>query len=121
VFRIRKEQLDAFSRELESRFVLRLVRHLREDLPGEVAAQGLQEQDLEPLVMRGVEDAKRYGVVNEGDLRRYIECLAVLGPRFDTDGKFPWAGEALRRTDIDGEAKMDAIDEHLIFGVGWGR
>jgi hypothetical protein len=120
VFQIRAEQVAVFSRRLESQFASRTASHLRETLPKEVEKMGIKDEELEPLALRGLADARKYGVVNEADIRRYIECMVVLGLRFDSDGRFPWAGQTLRRTDLDGEAKMDAIDQYLIFDLRVG-
>jgi hypothetical protein len=112
---IRSEQMAVFTLQFESRFARRMAGHLKETFPKEVARQGLSDERLELLALRGLSDARNYGVVNEGDVERYIECMVVLGPQFDTDGQFPWAGQALQNAALDGEAKMDRIDEHLVF------
>ena len=116
-FRVREGQMRAFSEELETRFVTRMVRHLRDDFPADLARQKLEVKDLEPLVRRGLAESRKYGVVNEGDVERYVECMVVLSPSFDVDPKFRWAKEILQREDLDGESKMDEIDEYRIFGL----
>src|SRR5262245_52446241 len=109
MFRIRKEQMDALARHLEESFALRMVRHLLDDFPVQVAALELQEKDLPPLVRRGMANAERYGVVYEEDVERYIECLVLLGPDFDQDPRYPWAAEILNKKELSGRAKMDQV------------
>jgi hypothetical protein len=120
LFRIRNEQVEAFSRRLEDRFVDRTAAHLRVAFPKEVEKQGLDDEGLKALGRRGLADANRHGVVNEADVARYIECMLLLGPDFDADPRYRWAGQALARADLDGEAKMDVIDDHLIFDLRVG-
>jgi hypothetical protein len=119
-FQIRDEQVAVFTRRLESQFARRMANHLRATFPKEVEKLGINDQGLEQLALRGLADARKYGVVNEGDVQRYLECMVILGPEFDTDERIPWAAQALRRTDLDGEAKMDQIDEYLIFDLRVG-
>lgn len=120
LFRIRTEQVETFARSLEVQFAVRTATHLRNAFPAVVEKQGLDDDALNQLSLRGLAAARRYGVVNEGDVERYIECMLILGPAFDTDPRFPWAGQALSRADLNGEAKMDLIDDHLIFDLRVG-
>jgi hypothetical protein len=117
MFRVRSEQMAAFSKTLEDSFVHRVLSRLRDGFPQHLEAQGIREPDLEALVRRGMAESRKYKVNNAGDVERYIECMVVLGPSFDVDEKIPWAGQILRRDDVDGEAKMDQIDEYRIFGT----
>ncbi|MGA2703391.1 MAG: hypothetical protein ABSH35_20125 [Isosphaeraceae bacterium] len=119
-FRIRSEQVDVFTRRLEVQFAKRMANHLRITFPREVEKLGVDDEGLEQLALRGLANARKYRVVNESDVRRYIECMVILGPHFDCDEQFPWAAQSLRRTDLDGEAKMDQIDEHLIYDLRVG-
>jgi hypothetical protein len=118
--KIRNEQVAVFTRLFESRFAGKMARHLRETYPREVEKQGLTDDGLQQLALRGLTDARTYGIVNEGDVERYIECMLLLGPQFVTDERFPWAGPILRSPGLDGEAKMDRIDEHLVFELRVG-
>jgi len=115
--RIRKEQMEAFSQRQEEAFIDRMVKHLAEDFPEERSARRIPESDLERLVRRGMEDAQRYGVVDEADVKLYLECMVILGPGFDEDPKIPWARDILKDENRDGNAKMDEIHEHLLFGM----
>ncbi|MDR3618418.1 MAG: hypothetical protein P4L85_03635 [Paludisphaera borealis] len=120
LFRIRTEQVETFSRRLEDQFASKTAAHLRNAFPVEVEKQGFDDDGLRRLSLRGLTEARRYGVVNEADVERYIECMLILDPKFDTDPRFPWARQALARADLDGEAKMDFIDDYLVFDLRVG-
>jgi hypothetical protein len=116
--KIRNEQMDAFSKSREDAFIARMGKHLQTQFPKQLGKQGLEKEDLEPLVRQGIADAEQYGVIYEDDIRRYVECMVILGPKFDRDKKHhPWAGEILRNEDLDGEEKMDQIAGHIIFEI----
>lgn len=114
---ISKKQMDAFARHSADRFVERTVLHLREAFPAEVESQGLDDQAVEDLTREGVDRSRAYGVVNEADVLRFVECMLLLGRDFDENKSYPWAGTTLRRSDLDGDGKMDLIDEYRIFGI----
>lgn len=113
LWRIRPQQKQAFSEYLIGCFVDRMIRRLQDDFSVELAGNGLDDKDLEPLVRRAIARSKQYGIVNEGDVERYILCTAVMGPQFDVDRTIPWAGEILRKEHLDGKLKMDQIVDHL--------
>ena len=113
MFTIRRTQMETFSRALEDASLRRMVAHLRERFGTELAARGLVEPDLEPLARLGLDAARSHGVVLEDDVRRYLECMVILGPDFDREVN--WAGEVLRDEERDGTRKMDAIVEILPF------
>lgn len=117
VLTIRRTQFVAFREQLTTAFLHRMVRHLGLHFPRQLSERDLGAVDLEPLVRQGMEQAEQYGVVYEDAVRRYLECMVILGPRFDEDRAYPWAGETLRRDDLDGEQKMNTIGEHIVFEV----
>lgn len=102
-------------------FVKRTVAYLSASFPAEVNAQGLDIAGLEVLTHEGVAGARYYNVVNETDVVRFVECMLLLGRRFDDDENYAWARETLRRTDLTGVAKMDLIDEYRIFALDQAR
>ena len=117
MFVIREEHVQAQSHRMTDVFIGRMVRHLREEFSQYLRAQALPEEGLDGMVRQGMKDAERYGVIYQGDVERYIECMAMLGPAFPQDPKAPWAGETLRRADLDGSAKMDLISDYVAFEV----
>lgn len=114
---IRKSQIEAFVKSQEDAFVKRMVDHLQKDFPAEITNKEILEKDLPHLVRNGLYSAYRYGIKYEDDVKLYIECIALLGPEFDTCEKFPQVREILNREDLDGEDKMDEISDFLTFGL----
>ena len=95
---IRQEQLRVFADKFQSHFLARMVTHLRVAFPQELANRGLsKDEDICNLVLRGLEVSQQYEVINEGDVERYVECMLILGPQFDTDERFPEVKEILSR------------------------
>ena len=115
MFKISSVHFNAFSEERVKSFISRMVDRLRHSFPKEIAEQKIQERDLFRLVQQGIKTAESYGVFGEMDVELFIDCLVLLSPRFDTDPEFTWAGDSLRRQDIDGTAKMDLIHNWLVF------
>jgi len=112
---IRPEQMDALSDYMLWRFKGRMVTHLRKTHSKKL--QKVPDGELKAMVETGIERAKKYDVINEGDVQLFIECMVILGPGFDCDKNFPWAGDILSRKDIDGQVKMAQISEYLIFSI----
>jgi hypothetical protein len=115
MLKIRKEQMAVMSDYMLWRFKDRTVKHLRKTYPKEL--HEIPEGELEAMIETGIERAKKYDVINEGDIKLYIECMVILSSEFDCDEKFPWAGDILGRKDITGQVKMAEISEYLVFGL----
>ena len=116
--KIRQEQMGVLSLASLRRFAGRMVEILPTRFPKEVEERHLQErQHLEAAILEGIQRAKGHGVLNEADVERFLECAIIFGPEFDEDAGIPWAQEILTRKNLDGEQKMDAIDEHRIFSL----
>jgi len=113
--KIREEQKLAFIQSLEDSFVKKMIKYLKDYFPKHIKMRNLQEEDLEPLVREGMTEAEKYGLFSEGQIQRYLEYKVILGPKFDQDERYPWAGEILRREDLDGEEKVDQISGNLLF------
>ena len=118
---IRREQLSAFSAAMRQEFVQRSAQRLKSDFAAHLLRQNVPPDGLEDWVSRGVDAARKYGVVRDGDVSLYLDCMALLGANFDRDRRWPWAGQILNRTDLDGEAKMDRIHDRLLFEPGVPR
>ncbi len=113
--KIREEQKLAFIQNLEESFVKNMVGYLKDNFPKHRRKWNLQEGDFEPLVRQGMTDAEEYGLISEGQIQRYLECMVILGPKFDQDKRYPWASEILCREDLNGEEKIDQISAYLLF------
>src|SRR5262245_10665352 len=112
---VRREQMQAFERALLATFVNKMAERLRLRLPAETAP--LVPTDLKTLISDGIAAATRHGVRDEADVARYLEFVVMYGLRFDVDEKTAWAGAILRRADLSGTAKMNALDDHELFGA----
>jgi hypothetical protein len=110
---IRQEQIDAFKGHMIAEFVERMVVHLPQTFPEQLHA--MPEPELHSLVHQGIEKADGYGVVLETDVQRYLECMVMLNPKFDTTPETEWAGKILNDGTLTGTQKMDSIDNHMIF------
>lgn len=113
--KLRKEQLELFAERNEQKFVEQTATFLLDNHAAALEEHGLKEKDLERFVRKSMAEAARYQVLNACDIRFYCECRVLLGLKFDRDKTYAWAGEILRREDIDGETKINLIDEHLLF------
>jgi hypothetical protein len=110
---IRKEQLEAFRQSLTEDLRRRLVAHLRSACPAETAA--LTDEALAGLVDAERTRAREFAIVSEPDLRRYLEFALAHGSAFDMQPETAWAGEILRRRDLEGHEKLNLLDEHQLF------
>ncbi len=113
--RLRQAHKDAWSDQRMEEFIQRAARHLRDDLPEQLEKHGIADEDLCDTIREHCATAEKYGMTGEADLSRYIEFVAILGPKFDTNRGTKWAGEILRREEMEPEEKLDEIAEHLIF------
>lgn len=112
---IRQEQFDALSAGLLEQFEDRMVADLRNDFPNQTAAT--PEAPLRVQVRAGIEKARTYGVVDEFDIERYLQCMVLHGQDFDVTPRTAWAGEILRTPGLPGDKKMDQINNHQIFAL----
>lgn len=107
--------MEVLSEALMAQFIQRMVVHLKTHFPQEMEAHQLRQPDLEMLVVNGIDQAKEYGVVNENDVRLYLEYQLLLCPSFDTDPDYVWASKILQRDDLTGCEKMQKIHNHWVF------
>jgi hypothetical protein len=75
------------------------------------------ERDFDAFVRSGMSKAEKQEFGGRTLTTFYLECMAILGPNFETDSKYPWAGEILRRTDLIPESKADLLDQNLTFNL----
>ena len=110
---IRPEQMEALDEYALRTFVRRVVGHLRAQYPEDT--QGTSDEDLTALVETGIARAEAHGIVAERDVCLYVDVMVVLGPDFDKDPRYPWAGEILNDDSwADTEAKTDALFDAAI-------
>lgn len=116
--KIRPDQYRAFEADFAARRLHALADHLRAGFRPYLDRHGIAPAEVEAVVAAGLEAAQDLGVTARDDLTYFVECQAVLGPRFYDDPRYPWAREILNRPAWSGTSKMDAIAEHLLFEVG---
>jgi hypothetical protein len=115
--KLSKRHMEAFTKRQEDKFLGEMVIHLAVSFPDQLAVQNLAIEDLADVLREGMGRAGEYGVTSEGDLERYFEFMAILGPEFDTRRRYRWAAEILKQEDIDADEKMDEISDHVIFAL----
>src|SRR6185503_1983062 len=110
---IRQEQTQILSERMLDQFLGRMVAHLRMKFPGQT--QAMPDPELRRWIQNGIEQAKKYQVKAEKDVRRYLECRMSYGAGFDQDAKIHWAGKILRKKKLTGTQKMDQIADYELF------
>ena len=110
---IRKEQMEVFRAYMLEQFENRMLTHLRSAFPDQ--ARDMPELDLRSLIHTGIENADKYGIVDEVDIRHYLEYMLIYGLDFDTNPSTSWAGIILRNPELTGTDKMAQIDDHDFF------
>lgn len=112
---IRKEQIDAFLKSQEDAFINKMVNHVKENFRNDLQKNEIREDELENIIRVGLGNGYHYGIIYEGDMNFFIECIAILGPGFDRNEKYPKIAEILNNKDIAGSDKMDQISDFLTF------
>jgi len=110
---VRKEQMDALSESMVHGFVRRMVVQLRSRFDATLHAA--TDDQLAKLVAFGIERAKPYGVVSEGDVSRYLEYMVEYGHDFDKNPRTAWAQSILTAPNTSGSKKMDDLDSFTTF------
>jgi hypothetical protein len=102
--RIRAEQCEALSEDLEARFRWRCVNglHLSSRMP---------RADAEAVVAAAMSDARRRGLTSEGEVSAWISLVATLGLGFDE--RLAWARGILTRGDLDTGQKLRRLERAL--------
>ncbi len=99
-----ERHLQAFAREAEEVFLLRLVRLARaERLAG---AEPLSDDELAAAARESVARARGWGIDRAGDLTDYFKLALAHGRDFDRSARTAWAGDALRSAGLDGHRRL---------------
>lgn len=113
MLQIRKTQMDSLSDAMLKQFEDRMVIHLRTACPEQT--HEMPEPELRTTIHTGIKRAEKYDITSEFDIRRYLECVVVYGPDFDTNPKTAWAGPLLNNKQWSGTEKMNQVDEYALF------
>jgi hypothetical protein len=102
---IRSRQRAALREGRRRRFEDRAVAFVREQWPERWTHLG--EVAVRALVEIAEQRAAAYGLDTERDAIRYLNHMLALGRDFDTDPRYPWAGEILQNRGIAPSLRMD--------------
>lgn len=103
------EQLDALKRIAGKDFERRMLRHLKGFFPEDGGSAS--EEQARAFIAHAVSRAREYGIVRERDVARYVILATLFGARFDSEKRFRWAKQILKRIDLDAEARLQAFFE----------
>ena len=103
---IRKEQMEAMEEYMLRSLKKRMVSHLRANYPEETAEMSDDELDL--LVKSGIDKAESYDIIEDDDVRRFLEFMVINGENFDKED--PEAEDILTDDEMDSDEKMDELD-----------
>jgi|CZLA01.1.fsa_nt_gi hypothetical protein len=90
---MRQEQVEAFRQHHLQKFEDEMVEHLKKFAPQRCKVAG--EEAVRQVIRIGIENAKKYGFINRGAVRLYIELMFAFGSYFDTDPQYTWASAVL--------------------------
>lgn len=107
---IRSEQLEAFKHKRTQRFDTEMIKWLREHVP---TLATTSSAELAQLVRQGRTRARRLGIYEADDVRRFLLYLGHHGPGFGETDETAWAAEILRDGNLTGTEKLEALDARL--------
>lgn len=110
---IRKEQMDAFSRDSRVRFEDGLVAYFTATYPRETRQAGGEKQ-IRRLVQSGIERAFTLGFQTERQVTLFVALQFMLGCDFDSDPQLPWASEIANRTLRNPTLRIDFVYDAAI-------
>jgi len=108
---IRSEQMNAFSKAVETSLECRLLTHVQRLFADPCRLLG--EEVVRDRVRSGIRAAGGYGIEAEYDVSRYVDAMFLLEPDFDTSGRYPWAAEVLGDMSCDATTRMDRLYERI--------
>jgi len=119
MLRLRQEQMEIFAEHQLQRDAKSMVQTLRLEYPD--ATNEYNNSDLIALVLEGIQRAQSYDLSDQGDVERFVGLMLEFGHDFDTNPETSWAGNILKDTEIEGDDKMQALDDHILFEIKLGR
>jgi hypothetical protein len=116
MLQVSEHQMDQLGAVQTARFILDSVGSLREAYPSETALE--TELELKTRVVRYVEQLRKFGIANSGDLSRGLHLLYVL-QHMHKRPEMPQEIVALLQSDkVAVETKLEAIEQLILFGEG---
>lgn len=104
---IRQEQLSLLAIASMETLEENVAAHLRAVWPHETGA--MSDEALMRWVRFGVEKGRRYEVVSEFDVARFLDLMFLFDANFDENEMLPWAREILDDPRLDGRMRVDAL------------
>lgn len=111
---LRRPQLAALKRDLDQRFIDRMVHEFLTKPPGPDVMPASQ---LRSAVTDAVERAKGYGFQREWDIYRYVRFQVKRGPSFEERTEMNWAAAILSDTQLSSTEKMDKLAYRFAVGA----
>ncbi len=71
----------------------RMVNHLYKCFSGPCKKIG--ELQVRKAIQHGIERTKKYGIISQRDICKYLNIMFVFGKDFDTNPNFSWARKIL--------------------------
>src|SRR5262245_36652693 len=112
MFKISKEQTEAYRPAMVRSFEERVVEHLRRHLAGPTT--GATDEELRQRVRSCVPRARAYGLTTQREILCFVDVTYLLGERFDTNPKHNWAPTILRSDKLTSEERAK-----LTMAVAW--
>jgi len=116
---IRKEQMDVLSHHMLNQFSDSMEVHLMKRYPEQT--KDMSNEQLRELIVNGVEEAEKYGVTDENDVKRFLEYHVEYGRNFGYSPETIWAEQFLNNKDLTGTEKMNEIDNYDLFVITLGK
>jgi hypothetical protein len=113
ILTIRKEQMAALEKNRFDQFRTKTGLHLRSRFPHHT--REISDEELDRLIMEGVEEAGHYGIDDQNDVKRFLEYVVQYGRDFGKSSGAVWANEILNHDELSGTMKMDQIDDYDLF------
>lgn len=85
----------------------RVIAHIVRTNPQYVAEHG--QAGASTLAKHGYEMSRNYAIIAERDVVRLIELMALLGPDFDVNPKYPWARKILENQTLTPATRIDKL------------
>lgn len=105
---ISQAQIEAFAQVARLEYENRMVEYLKERF-------SLADEGLPRMVHEGIDQALGFNIISEGDVQRYLECLAQHGRGFP---ELPWSRSILTDIEDTGTQKMDRIQWYVLQSQG---
>jgi hypothetical protein len=113
---IRRDLIAALAPIAEQRFVIELSDQLRGLFPWRT--QRIGPEGVRDVIEYGIERARRYGIVQERDVGRYVAIMFMFGPTFDDSPSYRSLATVLCSSYFpDSRGKTDRLCECAVLAL----